>query len=71
LAIDVSPGGRPEDVTILLGKKVDVRPDGSLLLVFSNKESLEPLGKVYGITIIDASTEKALEENMLAYLEQV
>jgi len=71
LAIDISPGGRPEDVTILLGKKVDVRPTGSLLLVSSNKESLESLGKVYDITIIDASTEKALEESILAYLGHV
>jgi len=71
LAIDVSPGGRPEDVTILLGKKVDVRPAASMLLVSYNKESLEPLGKVYDIIIIDASTEKALEENILDYLGRV
>jgi len=71
LAIDVSPGGRPGDVTVLLGKKVDVGPAGSLLIVSANKELLEPLGKVYGITIIDASTDKALEEDMLAYLGNV
>jgi hypothetical protein len=71
LVIDISPSGRAEDITILLGKKVDVKPTGALLLVSFNMESLKPLGEVYGITIVDATTGKALEENLLAYLRHM
>ena len=71
LAMDVSPEVRQEDITALLAKKINVKSTGALLLVSSNKESLEPLGKVYGITVIDASSQGSLEKDLLAYLEQI
>jgi hypothetical protein len=67
LAIDVSPEGRQEAITALLAKKVDIKPTGALLLVSSNRDYLEPLGKVYGIMVIDAS---ALEKDLLSYLKR-
>ena len=68
LVADVSLTGDKNDAVSLLGKKMDVNPNQSLLIDMSNREELTSLGKVYDITVFKCANEKELRNELRSFL---
>jgi rubrerythrin len=53
LLVDVSTQGTPDELTTLLGKKMDIRNSYALMVDAKGKEETLALGQIYGIKIFD------------------
>jgi hypothetical protein len=70
LVIDISSWGNKEDLTKLLGKKMDIDVESTILIDISGKNSLESMGKVYGIKIFNGRNDD-FEELFKKYLTSI
>jgi rubrerythrin len=53
IMVEVSTFGTSDELTALLGKKMDISNSYAIMIDTRGKEELLPLGKIYGIKIID------------------
>jgi len=60
--IDISPWGNQNDLITLLGKKTDVDGKSIILLDLAGNPDLAPMGKPYGIAVVNGKDEKYLEQ---------
>jgi DNA-directed RNA polymerase subunit RPC12/RpoP len=67
IVIDLSPWGKKEDLTNLLGKKMDIDVESTILIDMSGKNVLEPLGEVYQIKIFNGKNPD-FNEQLSEYL---
>jgi hypothetical protein len=68
IIIDVSPWGKDEDMTVLLGKKMDLGPSETILVSIVESEKLFQLGGIYGIKVVNGR-DPTLRESFLGYLD--
>ena len=71
LAIDVSMGGDKNDIISLLAKKVDVNPTRAVIVDLSAGDELANLGKVYDITVLKTSVDRAVPYNLESLLVEL
>jgi len=68
IVIDVSITGNKNDMISLLGKKVDINPTGAAIIDLSKSNELTQLGKVYNITVFQATNEPDLQKHLSHFL---
>jgi hypothetical protein len=68
LVIDVSMSGDKNDIIALLAKKVDVNPTKAVIVDLSASDELANLGKVYDITVLKTSIDRAVPYNFESFL---
>lgn len=70
MVLAISSWGKQEDLLNLLGKKMDVEANSTVLIDLSGNNSLEELGKVYDIKVFNGKSPE-LNELMSNYIDPI
>ena len=67
IIVDISPWGKVDNITNLLGKKMDLEPKAAIMIDLSEEETLSPMENIYNIKVLNGK-DPELSQKLSAYL---